>query len=146
MSQNTQGALASDPAVVIEVLQGALRASLRREHELKLQLEQKEGEVDIAKRRRTVQMEEEATTVNAAVPIVEFEAAAAHRENRPGTDGSNSVIAAALDCGARFCKKCAADPLTPVCIFLCAFLAVNDQSWMIRIMLLLLMFWFAISD
>jgi len=126
---------ASDPTMVIEVLQGALRASLQREHELKLQLAQKEVEAD------RVQTEEEATKVNAAVPIVEFEAAT-HRENRPETDGSNSVITAALDfvCGAGFCEKCAADPLTPVLMLLCAVFAVVYQSWMIRIMLLLLMF------
>jgi len=126
---------ASDPTMVIEVLQGALRASLQREHELKLQLAQKEVEAD------RVQTKEEATKVNAAVPIVEFEAAT-HRENRPETDGSNSVITAALDfvCGAGFCEKCAADPLTPVLMLLCAVFAVVYQSWMIRIMLLLLMF------
>jgi len=126
---------ASDPTMVIEVLQRALRASLQREHELKLQLAQKEVEAD------RVQTEEEATKVNAAVPIVEFEAAT-HRENRPETDGSNSVITAALDfvCGAGFCEKCAADPVTPVLMLLCAVFAVIYQSWMIRIMLLLLMF------
>jgi len=132
---------ASDPTMVIEVLQRALRASLQREHELKLQLAQKDVEADIAKRKCTVQMEEEATQADAAIATVEFEAAT-HRENRPETDGSNSVITAALDfvCGAGFCEKCAADPVTPVLMLLCAVFAVIYQSWMIRIMLLLLMF------
>jgi len=134
MSQDTQVEMATDPAMAIQVLQVALRASLLREERLKRQLAQHEEKAKVSSRARANTGEERAT--NAAVPQKD-EAAAGADDNVMAAEERQGSQESHPDANQDTMKY------VHILVMMCAILAMFAQSWWYRILFLLMMFWLA---
>lgn len=131
MSKDTPVGVASDPAMAIQVLQVALRASLLREEKLKRQIAE-QAEATKAKKSTGADARAEAAA-NVVVP---------EQKEATGVDES------ALYMTAEDRREANQDAMkyAHVLVIICAILAMFAQSWWYRIIFLLMMFWLATVD